>query len=122
MFVVEGLYYATRGEREKLPKLLGDRYIYFIVLDSMVCGVRGLLLARGQHSGFTISPTLRILCPINNDFIQRWFEKLHRVMHTAACNLAWRISRGLGANTSVLARNRPGTVQTFRGRYDVSWT
>jgi len=42
----------------------------------MVYGVRGLLLARGPDSGFAISPTLRIGCPVNKDFIQRWFEKL----------------------------------------------
>jgi hypothetical protein len=74
--MVEALYSATRGERGKLPKLLGDCYIYSSVLDSIVYGVQGLLLARGQHSGFTTSPTSRIGCPINKDFILRWFEKL----------------------------------------------
>jgi len=38
MFVVEGLYNATRGYREKLPNLLGDCCIYFMVLDSMTYG------------------------------------------------------------------------------------
>jgi hypothetical protein len=42
-------------------------------------------------------------------------------MHTSACSVAWRTSCGLGANTSVLACNRPGTVRTFRERYDIPW-
>jgi hypothetical protein len=40
-------------------------------------------------------------------------------MRSSACNVACRISCGFGANTSVLTCNRPGTVRTFRERYDI---